>query len=548
VPGLFPGVEEMEGEMKRFIAIAVVILAILAAGFTLVVTHRVGNRPIPEGRAQAAPVAPSETAALGREIGTETQSPAVEATEPLAGPISSLEGLSKEQLQRLIIAAGQDAIKGAIKAAGPAVAQVTVTMERQSFNPFEQFLNDPFFKRFFGESPLPQKQVERALGSGFFFTYQGRKYLLTNNHMVEGATSIKITLPDGRIFDGETVGRDPEVDAAVVKIKGNAANLPTVKLGDSDKAEIGDWVVAIGNPLGLQHTVTAGIISALDRTVPRPGGEGYFYHMIQTDAAINPGNSGGPLVNAAGEVIGIDTAIAVNSEGINFAIPINRVKRILLQLIEEGKVTRAWLGIYIKDITPDLTEYFGVKPGEGILVNDVVQGSPAEGILKRGDVILSVDEKPVHNTDELQLSIMFRKVGEQVKLEIMREGQRMTVEVKLGERPSQAELGQQGQGEQGQEQGIKRFGLAVEDNSPELAQHLGLATDQGVVIVGVDPGSVAYWAGLEPGDAILEVNRQPVNSVEEWNKLVSQVKQGETVMLTVMDRQGVAHFLTLSGD
>ncbi|MFQ6033514.1 MAG: S1C family serine protease, partial [Candidatus Bipolaricaulia bacterium] len=403
----------MEGEMKRFIAIAVVTLAVLAAGFTLVVTHRAGNGP----------AAPAETAALGMDIGTEAQSPAVEATKPLPGPTSNLEGLSTEQLQRLIIAAGQDAIKRAIKAAGPAVVQITVTMERKFYNPFGQFFNDPFFKRFFGEPPLPQKQVERALGSGFFFDYQGKKYLLTNDHVVEGATSIKVTLPDGRVFDGEAVGRDPEIDAAVVKIKGNAANLPTVKLGDSSKVEIGDWVVAIGNPLGLQHTVTAGIISALDRTVPKPGGEGYFYHMIQTDAAINPGNSGGPLVNAAGEVIGINTAIAAGSEGINFAIPINRVKRILSQLVEEGKVTRAWLGIYIKDITPDLAEYFGVKPGEGVLVNDVVQGSPAEGILKRGDVILSVNGKPVHNSDELQQAIMFRKVGGTVTLGIMRQGQ-----------------------------------------------------------------------------------------------------------------------------
>jgi serine protease Do len=529
----------MEGKMKRFIVISVVVLAILAAGFTLVVTHRAQNGP-------TAPAASSETAALGMDIATETQSPAVEVAAPSL--TSSFEGLTKEQLQRLIVAAGQDAIKSAIEAAGPAVAQVTVTMEREFYNPFERFFNDPFFKRFFGEIPVPQRRVERAIGSGFLIDYGGKKYLLTNNHVVEGATSINVVFPDGKQFTGEVVGQDGELDVAALRVKGDTRGLPTVQLGDSDKIEIGDWVVAIGNPLGLQHTVTAGIISALDRTVPKPDGNGYFYHMIQTDAAINPGNSGGPLVNAAGEVIGINTAIAAGSEGINFAIPINRVKRILPQLIEEGRVTRAWLGIYIKDITPDLADYFGVQPGEGVLVNDVVQGSPAEGLLQRGDVILSVNGKPVHNTDELQQEIMFRKVGETVTLGIMRQGQQMSVQVRLGERPSQEELAQQGQGGEEQQQGIKRFGLTVEDNSPELAQHLGLATDQGVVIVGVDPGSVAYWAGLEPGDVILEVNRQPVNSVAEWNELISQLGEGETVMLTVMDKRGVAHYLTLSSD
>jgi len=521
-----------------------VVLAILAVGFTLVVTHRAQN-------GATAQVAPPETATQGVDLATTAQSPAAEASNPLPSSASSLEGLSKEQLQSLIIAAGQDAIKNAIKAAGPAVVQITVTMERRAYNPFEQFLNDPFFKRFFGEVPLPQKQIERALGSGFLFGYQGKKYLLTNNHMVEGATSIKVIFPNGQQFTGEVVGQDGEIDVAILRVKGDTARLPTVKLGDSGKAGIGDWVVAIGNPLGLQHTVTAGIVSALDRTVPKPGGEGYFYHMIQTDAAINPGNSGGPLVDAAGEVIGINTAIAVNTEGINFAIPIDRVKQVLPQLIEKGKVTRAWLGIYIKDITPDLAGYFGVKAGEGVLVNDVVKGSPAEGILKRGDVILSVDGKLVHNTDELQQAVMFRKVGETITLGIMRQRQQMTVKVKLGERPSEEKLAQQQQpggsiGKQGQ--AVQRFGLTVKANSPEIAQQLGLKTDKGVVIVAVAPGSVAYWAGLEPGDVILEVDQQPISSIADWNKVVSGIKKGETVLLTVMDRNGITHFLTLSGD
>ncbi len=518
--------------MKRIIVATVAVVAILAAGFTLVVINQ-------ERNGATAQEAPPGIAELGLDA---TQSPGVKAE-------GKIEDLTKEQLQSLIRAAGQDVAKMAIKAAGPAVAQVTVTMEQEFYNPFERFFDDPFFKRFFGEIPLPHKRVERGVGSGFLLEFDGDKYLLTNNHVVEGATSIKVILPDGRQFTGEAVGQDGELDVAVLRVKAATGELPTVRLGDSDRVEIGDWVVAIGNPLGLKHTVTAGIISALDRTVPRPGGDGYFYHMIQTDAAINPGNSGGPLVNARGEVIGINTAIAAGSEGINFAIPVNRVKRILAQLVKEGKVTRAWLGIYIKDITPDLAEYFGIEPGEGVLVNDVVRGSPAEGILERGDVILSVNGQAVHGTDELQQAIMFKQVGERVKLEVMRNKQRLTVEVILGERPSQAELAQQGEQEQEQEgPGVKRFGLTIEGNSRQLAQQLGLATAQGVVITDVEPGSAAYWAGLEPGDVILEVDRQPVNSKAKWNELISQVEKDETVMLTVMDKRGVAHFLTLNGE
>ncbi|MCR4404430.1 MAG: trypsin-like peptidase domain-containing protein [Candidatus Acetothermia bacterium] len=522
--------------MKKFLVITVLTVALLATGFTLVVNYRARHPSV----------------ANGLDLLSTTQSEAAEveagASAPLPTPLpADLEGLSSEQLQSLIIAAGESAIKAAIRAASPAVVQIAVTMEQKAFNPFEQLLNDPFFKRFFGEIPTPQKRIEQAIGSGFLIHYQGHHYILTNNHVIEGATSINIVFPDGQQFKGEVVGSDAELDVAAVRVKGEIQGLAPVRLGDSDRVEIGDWVVAIGNPIGLQHTVTAGIISALERTVPRPDNNGYFYHMIQTDAAINPGNSGGPLVNAAGEVIGINTAIATNTEGINFAIPINRVKQILGQLIAKGRVTRAWLGIYIADITPALAEHFGIEAGGGVLVNDVVKKSPAERLLQRGDIILSVDGQAVHNTGELQDLIMFRQVGEKVRLEIVRAGQRLTVEVPLGERPSQVQAGQPGEG-QTQEQGVKRFGLTVQNNSPEMVQRFGLATDQGVVIVAVDTGSVAYWAGLEVGDVILEVNRRAVGSVEEWDELISRVPQGGTALLTVLDRQGVTHFLTLSGD
>ena len=524
--------------LRRSTVLFGIVVALLVIGFPLLIAFHYG-RTAPEPAAKVQELHPAAI---------KTEEP---PSQPQPETALDLKGLTKEQLQALIVAAGQDVIKQAIRAVGPAVVQLTVTMEKEFYHPFEHFF-DPFFKRFFGEIPFPKKQVERAIGSGFFFDYQGKKYILTNNHVVEGATSIEITLPDGRSFPGEVVGRDPELDVAVVKPRRAVAELPVARLGDSSKLEIGDWVIAIGNPLGLQHTVTAGIISALDRTVPKPGGQGYFYHMIQTDAAINPGNSGGPLVDATGTVIGINTAIVMNSEGLNFAIPINRVKQVLPQLITTGKVTRAWLGIYIRDLTPDLAQYFGVEPGEGVLVNDVVPGSPADGILKRGDVILSVNGQEVHNTDELQQAIMFRQVGETVSLEIIREGQRMTVKVTLGERPSSAELARQParEGIGGEEGGggepIQKFGLTVRPNSPELARELGLSTSYGMVIIAVEPGSAAYWAGLEQGDVILEVNRQPVNTTAEWNALVSQIKEGEQVLLTVMDRSGITHFLTLS--
>ena len=528
--------------MRRFILSTILILVLLAAGFTLVVNHR-------------AQLLDGGGAEPGSEVESQSQSQSQpqSETEPqvLPQPIG-LEGLSKEQLESLIVAAGQNAIKTAIRAVSPAVAQVTVTIEQEIFNPFERFFSDPWFKRFFGEIPFPERRIERGIGSGFLIEYQGRHYLLTNNHVVEGATSINVLFPDGQQFAAEVIGRDEELDVAVLRLRGEVEGVPPAKLGDSSKLEIGDWVVAIGNPIGLQHTVTAGIISALERRVPRPDGKGYFSHMIQTDAAINPGNSGGPLVNALGEVVGINTAIAAGTEGINFAIAIDWVEQILPQLIEKGRVVRVWLGIYIAELTPDLADYFGLRPREGVLVNDVVKGAPAEGVLRRGDVVLRVDGQPVHTTDELQQAIMFREVGEKVKLEILRDNQRMEVEVTLGERPSQEELGLWPEREEGPvprpkaEEGLKRFGLTVEENSPEMAQRLGLVTSQGVVITAVEPGSSAYWAGLEPGDVILEVNRRPIDSLAEWNELVSQIDPGEMVLLTVLDRRGIARFLTLS--
>lgn len=452
--------------------------------------------------------------------------------------------LAQGTVQDQIAISGQAAIRAAIAQVGPAVVRVDATKQISGW--WEELFQDPFFRRFFGEPPFGERQVT-SLGSGFIVEYQGAKYVLTNLHVVDGAEAIRITAQDGRILQAELVGADQWLDLAVLALK-DADDLPTAPLGSSGALEVGDWVIAIGNPLGFDYTVTLGIVSALNRSVPRPDGSGYFRRMIQTDAAINPGNSGGPLVNAYGEVVGMNTIIAREArglavEGINFAVPIDEIKWVLPQLISAGVVTRGWLGVYIQNITPGMEEQFGVAPGEGVLVADVVRGSPAEEAgLQSGDVIVSVDGVPVGSTDELQTEIMYRAPGEVVQLEIVRDGERLTISVTLGERPSEEELAALPPAES--EQGIQKFGLTVQAITPELAERYGLDTARGVVVVAVEPGSKAYWGGVEEGDVILEVNRQPILTVQDWNAAVQDLSEDEEVLLTVL-REGRTRFLLL---
>lgn len=452
--------------------------------------------------------------------------------------------LAQGTVQDQIAQSGQTAIKAAISRVAPAVVKVEATKEVAGW--WEEFLNDPFFRRFFGEPPFGGREVT-SLGSGFIVEYQGGKYVLTNNHVVDGAKAIRVTAQDGRVLEAELVGTDSWLDLAVLRLK-NADDLPSAPLGSSGALEVGDWVIAIGNPLGFDYTVTLGIVSALNRSVPRPDGSGYFRRMIQTDAAINPGNSGGPLVNAHGEVVGMNTIIARQSqglavEGINFAVPIDEIKRALPQLLSQGTVTRAWLGVYIQDITPGMEDKFGVAPGQGVLVADVVKGSPAEEAgIQPGDVIVSVDDTPVGNTDELQTEIMYRRPGDVVQIGILRNGDRITLPVTLGERPAEEELAGVAPGQA--EEGVKKFGLTVQAITPDLAERYGLDTARGVVVVDVEPGSKAYWGGVEEGDVILEVNRQPVNTIDDWNQIVSGLSEDEDVLLTVL-REGRTRFLLL---
>ena len=523
--------------MKKVILIvSVIALAVLAGVAIEWAWHRQGT---------LVPQTPSVTErpqTLPQVLATsEKQVVLAQATTPASADLFTQ--LTKEQIEQLIVAAGQNAVKTAIKKAGPAVVQLEVIKRSSIRSPFEDFFDDPFWRRFFGE-PFRERGIERSLGSGFIIDYQGQKIIITNNHVVENATSIRITLPEGRTLDGELVGGDAFLDVAVVRPKGpNVEHLPTVELGDSDKIEIGDWAIAIGNPLGFQHTVTAGIISALHRDFPKPDGSGRFQDMIQTDAAINPGNSGGPLLDALGRVIGINTAIAVNAEGINFAIPINAALRVLPSLVASGKVTRAWLGVVIQELTEEIAPGFGVEPYSGVLIADVRPDGPSYGILQRGDIVLSVDSKPVKRVSELQQEIMYRPVGSKVQLEILRNGTRQIVEITLGERPSEQVLMRTAPTVPGQPipqgQGIEKFGLKVQALTPEIARQLNLpSTAEGVVISEVQPGSRAFWAGLQVGDLIIEINRQPIKSLDDWNKFVSELPDDARVVLTIIPRGG----------
>ncbi|NIA10889.1 MAG: Do family serine endopeptidase, partial [Nitrospiraceae bacterium] len=338
-------------------------------------------------------------------------------------------------------------------------------------------------------------------------------YILTNNHVVSKADKIVVKLNSGKEYKAKVVGADPKTDVALIKIKADK-KLPAVALGDSDKIRVGDWVVAIGNPFGLSHTVTAGIISARGRVI----GSGPYDDFIQTDASINPGNSGGPLIAMDGRVIGINTAIIASGQGIGFAIPINMAKKILPQLKKTGHVVRGWLGVYIQDITPELAKKFGLKEQKkGVLVSKVFEKSPAkDGGVKQGDIILKFDDKPVHSSHELALVVSQTKVGKKVSVEISRDGKTITLDVKVGTRKEKSV------GRTTQAKTTEKMGFEVQELTPELAKRLNLKAKSGLVVVDVDRNSAAFEAGLRRNDVIVEVNRKPVATVSAFKKMLSK--------------------------
>ncbi|WAC07085.1 MAG: DegQ family serine endoprotease [Thermodesulfobacteriota bacterium] len=382
------------------------------------------------------------------------------------------------------------------------------------------FFGDDFFDRFFGEQP-EKEHKEKSLGSGFIISRDG--YILTNNHVVEGADKIKIRLGNEKEYVGKIIGKDEKTDVAVIKVD-TKENLPFVTLGDSDLLEVGEWVMAIGNPFGLEHTVTVGVVSAKGRVI----GAGPYDNFIQTDASINPGNSGGPLVNTKGEVIGINTAIVAQANGIGFAIPSNMAKEILPQLKEKGRVIRGWLGVMVQKVTPELAQSFGLAEGRGALVAQVQESSPAaKAGIKKGDIIVKFDGKEIKEMDELPRMVAGTPIGKNVGIVIFREGKEITVTLTIGEMPEgEKEVNLSKKTE-------NNLGLTVKNITPELANQLGLAEKEGVLVISIEPGGPAEDVGIMKGDIIKEVNRKPVKNVREYSEAIGKVKPGENILFFI---------------
>ncbi len=409
--------------------------------------------------------------------------------------------------------------------------QLVQGMPHQPFSapdsPFREFFGDEFFKRFFGDMPQGQMKTH-ALGSGFVISQDG--FILTNNHVIEKATEIKVRLHSGKEYDAKIVGADPKTDLALIQAKPDSDFPKPARLGDSDGVRVGDWVMAVGNPFGLGHTVTVGIISAKGRII----GAGPYDDFLQTDAAINPGNSGGPLFNMKSEVVGINTAIVAQGENIGFATPINMAKDLLPQL-KSGKIIRGWLGVMIQDVTPELAKSFDLKEAKGVLIADVEKDGPAQKAgLKRGDVLVGMDGKEVKDAHTLSRLVAGTAPDSEVSMDIIRDGKEKAVKVKIGTM-AQAEE------EIEPEQGKTTWGLSVEDLTPQLAEGLGLDTgEQGVVITGVEPGSSAAEAGLRQGDLIKEVDRHPIQNFVDYNRVTEKVGKDESVVLLI--RRGASTF------
>ncbi len=423
-------------------------------------------------------------------------------------------------------------------AVGPAVVNInTVTVVRNPFagprTPMEEFFGEEFFRRFFGG---PREFTQRSLGSGVVIDASG--IALTNAHVIEGASEIEVVTADGKKHKAKVLGADAKSDLAVLRVLGNAT-YPAARLGDSDGIQVGDWVIAIGSPFGFTQTVTAGIISAKGRVL----GQGPFDDFLQTDAAINPGNSGGPLVNMTGEVVGINTAIASRTGGymgIGFAIPMNLAKKIYTELTTRGKVTRGWLGVSVQPLTAELAKSFGVKDESGVLVADVIQGSPAEKAgLQSGDVILEFNGRAVTAPSDLQRAVGLSQPGNSVKVKVLRERSERTLEIRLGEAPEETEAATAGA------RAKNLLGLDVKPITPEVARQLGLRAGEGVVVGAVESGGPAEANGVQAGDVIREVNRQKIRSLADFERATRGLKPGERVTL-LLQRGASALYVAFS--
>jgi serine protease Do len=434
-----------------------------------------------------------------------------------------------------------------IKKVSPSVVNIYTAKTVRENPRMSPLFDDPFFRQFFGppgNESVPRERREQALGSGVIISQDG--YLLTNNHVVEGADEIKVVLADEKKeFDAKVIGTDPQTDIAVIKVE--AKNLPAITVTDSDKLEVGDVVLAIGNPFGVGQTVTAGIVSAKGR-----GGMGIvdYEDFIQTDASINPGNSGGALVDAEGRLVGINTAILSRSggnQGIGFAVPINLARFVMERIVADGKITRGYLGVMIQPVTPDLAKEFKLPANTGALVGDVTPKSPAaEAGLKEGDVIIEFNGKKITDSQHLRLMAAQTPPGTKVSVKAIRDGKEQTFTIKLGELPSEglAKTGRPG-GRGPGAKGDPLDGVEVADLDTRARRQFNIPNQvrSGALVVDLDPGSPAAAAGLQPGDVILEINRKPVSNAEEAVELSQQAK-GDRVLMRVWGHGG-SHYIVV---
>ena len=415
----------------------------------------------------------------------------------------------------------------------PVVVNISTTTQRSgrggSNDPIEEFFN-----RFFGETP-PRENSQRSLGSGILISKDGE--ILTNYHVVRNADAIKVKLADQTEFEARLIGKDGRTDLAMIKIRRSGGNLPFARLGSSSQLDVGDWVMAIGNPFGLEHTVTAGIVSAKGRVI----GAGPYDNFIQTDASINPGNSGGPLINAAGEVVGVNSAIfsqTGGNVGIGFAIPVDLAKKVADQLRKNGRVVRGWLGIRAQHVSPQLASSLGiVRRGEMAVVTEVTEGSPAaEAGIKSSDIVVEFNGKPVPRSHDFPSVIADTPPGQKVTLKIIREKKEQTVAVKVGELPDESDASQQIEAKDAE------IGLRVQRITPEAARRLGMNSTKGVIVVEVQPGSPADQVGVEPADVIREVNQRPVNNVKDFQLALRQGRRGDRILLLVQRGDNAVFF------
>ena len=418
----------------------------------------------------------------------------------------------------------EDAFTSVADRVTPAVVNVSTVASKASAQgedpeKFREFFGEEFYEKYFRRRP---REDTRASGSGVIVDPKG--YILTNNHVVENVREITVRLSDSRKFTATLVGRDPKTDLAVLKID-SPTPLPVAEMGDSDRLRVGQWAIAIGNPFGLDRTVTVGIISATART--RVGVTTYE-NFIQTDASINPGNSGGPLLNLDGRVIGVNTAIVAAGQGIGFSIPINEARLVMNQLIKSGRVVRGWLGVAIQDVTDELSRSFGVREREGVLVADVIKGGPAEKAgVRAGDVVVEFNGVKIREVPDLQRRVAGVAPGEKVKLTVVRDTKMVPVTVAIGEMP----------GEDTAVAAVERetegLGMQVEALAPDAAERLGLPFSQGLIVSDVASGGPADRAGLRRGDVILEVERRPVMDVAGLRRALAAAPTGRAVLLYV---------------